>query len=493
MLVMRKLTSFFVRKVVQKRMAEDPTQIHADADESKTVTINLLPQGRRTQTTFTSSFPPIPLEALNPEQRAAFDAVAAGKSIFITGPGGTGKSYLIQALYHLLPDRVGKLVGVTALTGCAALLLGRFAKTLHSWTGIGLGRQEAATLVTSIRRSNGALRRWRHTDILVIDEVSMLTPELLEKLDQVARLVRMKDLPMGGLQIVFVGDFYQLPPVVKAEDGRREMKFVFESPLWKEIVRETIQLQQIVRQADPVFQQVLHEARRGELSSQSITILKNRQGLDWQQELIRPTLLFTRRAEVDLVNEKNFKALQGERRPFHVETVFAPFETLRGLTEQSPNVKRAIEKLDKDSPYVSELVLAIGAQVMLLVNKYPEAGLVNGSRGVVVGFDSTGGPLVQFRCGGPVLISATTWESDEIEGVFRKQIPLRLAYAITIHKAQGATLDCALIDIGTSTFEYGQAYVALSRVKSLESLYVWDIEARAFRAHPKVNQFYSSL
>lgn len=475
-------------------MAEDPTPVHSDeAGTTKTVTVTLSSQSRRTQGTFAPSFTPIPLDTLNTEQRAAFDAVAAGKSIFITGPGGTGKSYLIQALYHLLPDRVGKLVGVTALTGCAALLLGRFAKTLHSWGGIGLGRQEPATLATAIRRSNSALRRWRHTDILVIDEVSMLTPELLEKLDQVARIVRMKDLPMGGLQIVFVGDFYQLPPVVKAEDGRREMKFVFESPLWKEIVRETIQLQQIVRQADPAFQQVLHEARRGELSPQSISILKSRQGLDWQNELIRPTLLFTRRAEVDLVNEKNFKALQGERRPFTVETVFAPFETLRGLTEQSPNVKRAIEKLDKDSPYVSELVLAVGAQVMLLMNKYPEAGLVNGSRGVVVGFDATGAPLVQFRRGSPVPIAATTWESDEIEGVFRKQIPLRLAYAITIHKAQGATLDCALIDIGTSTFEYGQAYVALSRVKSLECLYIWDIEATAFRAHPKVKQFYSSL
>lgn len=477
-------------------MSEDPTENPSQQDEQiKTVTVNLAAaQPRRQQTTFAPSFSPVPLDSLNPEQRAAFDAVAAGKSIFITGPGGTGKSYLIQALYHLIPDRVGKLVGVTALTGCAALLLGRFAKTLHSWTGIGLGRQEAPTLATAIRRSNGALRRWRHTDILIIDEVSMLTPELLEKLDQVARIVRMKDAPMGGLQIVFVGDFYQLPPVVKAEDGKRnEMKFVFESPLWKEIVHETIQLQQIVRQADPGFQQVLHEARRGEMSKQSLDILKARQGLNWQDELIRPTLLFTRRAEVDMVNEKNFKALQGERKPFHVETVFAPLESLRGVSENTPNVKRAIEKLDKDSPYVSELILAVGAQVMLLVNKYPEAGLVNGSRGVVVGFDSTGAPLVQFRRGNPVLIAATAWESDEIDGVFRKQIPLRLAYAITIHKAQGATLDCALIDIGPSTFEYGQAYVALSRVKSLDCLYVWDVEPTAFRAHPKVKTFYSSL
>jgi ATP-dependent DNA helicase PIF1 len=161
------------------------------------------------------------------------------------------------------------------------------------------------------------------------------------------------------------------------------------------------------------------------------------------------------------------------------------------LTKDHPDVKRAIEKLDKDAPYVVELILAVGAQVMLLTNLDPQQGLVNGSRGVVVGFDGMGIPLVQFRHGQPIPISASTWESEEIEGLSRKQIPLRLAYAITIHKAQGATLDSALIDIGSNTFEYGQAYVALSRVKSLESLYIWDVEPTAFRAHPKVKEFYA--
>jgi ATP-dependent DNA helicase PIF1 len=139
---------------------------------------------------------------------------------------------------------------------------------------------------------------------------------------------------------------------------------------------------------------------------------------------------------------------------------------------------------------MAELVLAIGAQVMLLTNLDHEAGLVNGSRGVVVGFEPNGGPLVQFKSGAAISISPTTWECEDLEGVSRKQIPLKLAYAITIHKAQGATLDCALIDIGTSTFEYGQAYVALSRVKNLQSLYIWDLEPMAFKTHPKVKAFY---
>jgi ATP-dependent DNA helicase PIF1 len=149
--------------------------------------------------------------------------------------------------------------------------------------------------------------------------------------------------------------------------------------------------------------------------------------------------------------------------------------------------------LDRDASYLAELVLAVGAQVMLITNLSHESGLVNGSRGGVVGFDEHCLPVVQFHNGLVLPIGHAKWSCEDLEGVGRKQIPLKLAYAITIHKAQGATLDCALIDIGTSTFEYGQAYVALSRVKNLESLYVWDIEPTAFKTHPKVQEFYQTL
>lgn len=431
------------------------------------------------------------LDQLTEEQQKAFVLIEQGKSIFLTGPGGTGKSFLLKTIYEIIPQRLEKHVAVTAMTGCAALLIGRFAKTLHSWAGIGLGRENAATLAATIRRSGKALRRWLGTDILIIDEVSMLTPELLEKLDAVAKLLRRNTKPMGGLQIIFVGDFYQLPPVIKEKE--QETPFVFESDTWKEIVQETICLTKILRQTDPVFHRILDEARRGGLSEESLTILKSRTNQPWQQLNIRPTLLFTRRAEVDMVNQRNLKALKAERRAFTAETVFAPIEATKGLTKEYPEVKRIVEKMDKDGPYMGELILAIGAQVMLLTNMDYDAGLVNGSRGVVTGFDSSGAPLVQFQKGTPISVPAASWESTDLEGVSRKQIPLKLAYAITIHKAQGATLDCALIDIGTSTFEYGQAYVALSRVKNLESLYIWDVEPTAFRAHPKVLEFYRHL
>jgi ATP-dependent DNA helicase PIF1 len=151
--------------------------------------------------------------------------------------------------------------------------------------------------------------------------------------------------------------------------------------------------------------------------------------------------------------------------------------------------------MDKSGAYVPELTLRKGAQVMLLTNKYMEQGLVNGSRGVVESF--TDGllnlPMVKFKNGEVLLIEHHSWPSEEVEGIERQQLPLRLAYAVTIHKAQGATLDCALIDIGRNTFEYGQAYVALSRVKSLDCLYIWDLDPSAFRVHPKVEDFLKSV
>lgn len=431
------------------------------------------------------------METLTDEQRTAFQAIQDGHSIFLTGPGGTGKSFLLHYIYEKIPELTGKHVAITAMTGCAALLIGKYAKTLHSWGGIGLGRDPPLTLATSIKRSRKAYTRWKNTNILVIDEVSMLTPELLEKLDEVAKILRKDQRPMGGLQMVFVGDFYQLPPVNK--DKEKDTQFVFESPLWSQIIKKNVQLTRILRQDDPVFHTILHEARSGLLSEKSKEILETRQNQTWQELKIRPTLLFTRRDEVDMINDHNLKALEGDRKIYKAETVLKATPNTIYLTKDSPTVKQAIEKMDRDGSYMAELVLAVGAQVMLLSNLDHELGLVNGSRGVVTGFEPNGTPLVQFMKGYPMSIPYAEWDSDMIYGVSRKQIPLRLGYAITIHKAQGATLDSALIDIGSSTFEYGQAYVALSRVKNLQSLYIWDLEPTAFKSHPKVRTFYQCL
>jgi len=433
---------------------------------------------------------------MNAAQQAAFDAIEAGKSIFLTGPGGTGKSYLLNQLSL----RSTKEVSLTAMTGCAALLLNSKAKTLHSWAGVGLGTDVVPLLVSKIRKSRRAALRWLKTDILVIDEVSMMTPDLFEKLDEVGRKVRRNELlPFGGLQIVLVGDFFQLPPI-------STQSFVFESPLWKKLGLETHELTEIVRQKDPIFQTILNEARHGELSKASVKMLRKRMNLDYKSLTVQPTMLFTRRVEVDQINARELKKLTTERHVFKATTVFNPSANTAGLTVTSPEVQMAVQKLDGNAAYTPELVLAVGAQVMLLYNLNHEAGLVNGSRGVVVDFkkpepseadktfikkDETLMPVVEFKSGDRRIIDYNTWEVQDFPGVLRKQIPLKLAYAVTIHKAQGATLDCALIDVGDRTFEYGQAYVALSRCKDIESLYVHDLDAAAFRANPKVKEFYS--
>ena len=345
----------------------------------------------------------------------------------------------------------------------------------------------------------------------------MMTPELFEKIDYIGRKIRRCEVPFGGLQLVLVGDFYQLPPVVKQDgDEQKETFFVFESPLWKTLNLQIHELRQIVRQKDEAFQTVLNEARRGELTKKSLKFLARRMGLDHKSLEIQPTMLFTRRAQVDDINMAHLRKLTTERRTFKATTLFSPIAATNGLNEYDPLVPRAIAKLDADAPYVPELTLAVDAQVMLITNMDPENGLVNGSRGVVVGYGhgtdedvkmqmstmkgvgqsfntDTMVPIVKFRNGVKIPISHATWDVPEMGGVIRRQIPLRLAYAVTIHKAQGATLDCALIDVGGRTFEYGQAYVALSRVKDMESLYIHDLEGGAFRAHPKVKAFYESI
>lgn len=417
---------------------------------------------------------------LSKEQQEAFDAIVRGESVLLTGPGGTGKSFLIGILAEKIPELTGKPVAITALTGCAALLIGHGAKTLHSWAGIGLGKGSAEYHAQNIRKMPQLAMRWRKTGVLIIDEVSMLTPELLELIDGIAKILRRNSSPMGGIQMVFVGDFYQLPPVSK--DG--PPKFVFESSLWPALVKRTIELKRIFRQADPTFHKILDEARIGDISKESLQLLKAREDLDYSNESIKPTILFTRKVDVEVMNRTHLDELKGVAHTFVAKTLPSEYPV--------QEITRTVERLDKDATYMSNLILKEGAQVMLLINLDQDKGLVNGSRGVVTGFkdDVTRWPIVEFKNGEKLVIEPHVWESEHIPPIQRQQIPLRLAYALTIHKAQGATLDCALIDIGPSTFEYGQAYVALSRVRSLSGLYVFDVEPSAFRAHPLVKEFY---
>lgn len=436
------------------------------------------------------------IKEMNTEQAAFIDLAKKGHNIFLTGQGGTGKSYVLS---HFMNEVKTKTVALTAMTGCAALLLadsGQKATTLHSWASVGLAKDPVSKLISSIRKSSRSMKRWLLTDILIVDEVSMMPPDFFEKLDAIGKKIRNSHKPFGGIQLIFVGDFYQLPPVSRESVT---IEFIFETVLWSTIGFKIVDLKTIMRQKDPVFHKILAEARIGQLSPDSVEILNLRKGLPWKKLEIKPTLLFPQRSVVADINAQNLAKLEGQSYKYKVSTIYS-----QGC--QDPNnlgLKYAIEKMNRDASYEEELVLKVGAQVMLLINviKKGEANdlehdLVNGSRGLVTGFldDSVNTPLVKFQnFNKPIPISTHAWSLDDYEGVSQQQIPLKLAYAITIHKSQGATLDSALIDVGSNTFEHGQAYVALSRVKSLESLYLWDIRPDAFKANSRVKKFYEGL
>lgn len=416
---------------------------------------------------------------MNQEQTAALQAVKDGKNIFLTGAGGTGKSYTINAIVAWAKE-ADILVAVTAMTGCAALLLN--GRTLHSWAGIGLGCDSPSELALSIEKNTRARSNWVSTSILIIDEISMITPELLEKLDLIARRLRKEpEKAFGGLRLVLSGDFCQLPPV-------GSQAFAFESKIWSSLIDEVHTLTQIERQRDPTFQHILTEARLGALSLESLTILKGRMGLDWSASVdgIRPTLIYSRNTDVDKINRANMEALVTESRVFHVETVYKSM-IVKGMDRKATDAE--LHRLDADAPYEPVLELKVGAQVMMIKNQ-PERGLMNGSRGVITGFSPSGLPMVRFRETGACIIERASWFLPH-QNVGRSQIPLKIAYAITIHKSQGASLDSALIDIGNSIFEYGQAYVALSRVRSLEGLFIHRLQPTAIVCHPKLRAFTS--
>lgn len=436
------------------------------------------------------------------EQQIAFEKYTKGNNVFITGPGGSGKSALIKKIYdhayHHFKD-----IHVTALTGCAAVLLNCKAKTLHSWSGIGLGNASLDQLVMKIKKNKYAKNIWRSTDILVVDEVSMFSLKLFETLNSIGKIIRNNQRPFGGIQVIFSGDFYQLPPVGNKDD-MDTTRFCFESDHWSSVFpkEDQIQLIKIFRQKDEIYSTILNQIREGIIKRKTNDLLLTYVGREKDVNLITvPTKLFPTRAKVEQINIQQMSSLEGECKDFEMKYIYDSDMSKGERHERSHFTEKDIQlELDYLSGnLICDKLVRIkkGAQVMCVINIRSEAGDVlvcNGSQGIVVDFCSiTGFPKIKYNNGIEMVMVRHTWVSEKIPGIGITQVPLILAWALTIHKSQGATMDAAEIDAGSGIFECGQTYVALSRVKSLEGLYLTSFDAKRIRINKKVKEFYESL
>ena len=439
---------------------------------------------------------------LSLEQEQALEAFKSGKNIFLTGPGGTGKTALIKLMVDYCKTK-GKRIQVCALTGCAAILLNCKAKTIHSWSGIGLANNDSDLIVKNVATNKYKSANWKKADVLIIDEVSMMSQKIFEILNEIGQKVLKKSAPFGGIQVVFSGDFYQLPPVSKAEDSNRDpttAAFCFESPDWSKTFQTIIQLKKIYRQTDTVYSSILNQIRVGKLYKSALEILTPQIGKPLP-ETFKPTILLPRRRDAEIINSSELEKLPGDGHLYKLcsaESIPGKAVTLANvlnMTTCTPEQREIEEKfLINNIMADKEIILKKGTQVMCIVNMNMDSSeaISNGSQGLVIDF--VGGlPLIQFNNGTRLVVGYHVWNSENHPSVGVKQIPLIYAWAITIHKAQGVSLDMAQIDAGNNIFECGQTYVALSRIKSLAGLYLTAFNPLKIKVNKKVQEYYATL
>ena len=431
----------------------------------------------------------------SPEQTASLELFNQGKNVFLTGPGGTGKSLLIKQMVEQSKS-LGKLCQVCALTGCAAILLECNAKTIHSWSGIYLMNSPDDVVVRRVSQNKLLKQNWKHTDILIVDEVSMMSKRMFELLNLLGRKIRGKNEPFGGMQVIFVGDFFQLPPIEK--DG-----FCFESEGWFDVFpkEQHMELKTFFRQSDPVYIDILMKVRKGKMDKESIAMLEQYVARDRDQPI---TKIVPLRKQADFINQTEFDKLSESSQDFKADITKDMKAYVKDGKKIEPNVmsmcdalndndiEREIESLIKNHNISQNLSIKKGAQVMCMRNIALDQQICNGSQGIIIDIVKDR-PLVLFSNGTKMLMEKFCFQSEVYPSIAVSQYPLSLAWAVTIHKIQGCTLTHAQIDIGTSIFEYGQTYVALSRVRTMDGLYLMNFQPNRIKSHPKVIAFYDSL
>lgn len=434
---------------------------------------------------------------LSKEQQYIYDKYLQGDNIFITGPGGTGKTKLIQYIVDEANED-GKRLQLCSMTGCSALLFNRKAKTVHSWAGIGLAKGDNDKIISRVCKSKYKKKNWKSVDILIVDEVSMMSLKIFNILDKIGRNVRKKNIPFGGMQIIFAGDFYQLPPVGDMDD-RETSQFCFESKIWNDVFQHQVELTKIFRQKDQAYVKILNEIRVGKIKKSTIQALKKYIGRKIDPEsIIEPTRLYPLRRTVESLNQTQMDKIGDKEYNYKYKRI-DDITLLKKSNDieinKSFDEKRKMIEQDfmlKNLNCNEDLTLKMGSQVMCIINLDMDSStpICNGSQGVIIKMDN-GIPLVKFNNGSIRKMCYHVWESENIPGVGIAQIPLILSWAITIHKSQGVTLDMAEIDIGSGIFECGQSYVALSRVKNLDGLYLKSFDPSKITINKKVHKFYN--
>jgi ATP-dependent DNA helicase PIF1 len=370
------------------------------------------------------------LQILTAKQKIALDYMVKGENIFLTGPSGTGKSLVISTFKERCGTR--KKIAVTSTTGMSAVLIG--GSTVHSYLGIGLGNGSIDSMIKSIKSKPYIKKRWIEIDTLIIDEISMLSPELFDKIEAIARILRRKspkkmlkneddekEPPFGGIQLILTGDFLQLP-VVQSDN------FCFEALSWNRCITHTVNLTEIMRQVDTDFQEVLNDIRYGIVSERAVDLLSSRINVKIENRAgVKPTKIFTTNYSVDNLNFQELEKLD--------EQFIFQYDMEVKLSGFHKDAIQVIEKIKKNCLAPETLQLCRNAQVMLLSNLDLDYGLANGSRGIVTGFINDF-PNVCFVNGEERVIDHHVWEITEGEKKIAtvSQIPLKLAWAITVHK-----------------------------------------------------------
>jgi ATP-dependent DNA helicase PIF1 len=336
-----------------------------------------------------------------------------------------------------------------------------------------------------------------------VDEVSMLSLKLFNTLNEIGKNVRGNKAYFGGIQLIFSGDFFQLPPVGDKNEPDTQ-RFCFESVDWNFVFHRDCQIQlvKIFRQTDEVYSTILNQIREGKIKRKSCDLLFQYVGRSFAENLIiEPTKLYPTKNKVDKINTIKMESLYGESKEFKLNCL-KDLEITKNDKDKSiqfteKDIQNELEFLSNNLMCEKEIKLKIGSQVMCIINIKSEQGdilICNGSQGIIKQFcEVSGYPKVQYNNGVVMVMSPYIWISDKIPGIGISQVPLILAWALTIHKSQGATLDAAEIDIGSCIFECGQTYVALSRVKSLDGLYLTSFDEKKICINKKVKEFYESL